>query len=413
MRYSAKERFVAHLLSSFPELKQKIKYVYQRLNYWRFKKDQNFHSENILMRISDVQDASFFGYYDRSPMSEDGKQVLFHSTSGDTRKEPRFTQGIDVMLFDLDTQKAHKVATTQAFNWQQGAKSQWLNQQEIIFNDYFPSENKYVSKIYNTETKQFRTIDNPIYDVFQDYALSLSFDRLSELRPDYGYFAKESSQHSFDLDKEGLIYVDLKENTSHLLLSIDTVIKNHYREEMDDADHLVNHIMISPCGTKFMFLHRWFKNGVRHDSLMICDRDGRNLKCLADDGMVSHCCWKSKTEIVAYLNDSQFGANYYLIDIVDGERKPILFLSHLGDGHPHVCGDEMLVDTYPNKARMKELLLYNFKTNQLSCLGEFFESFQYYGQSRCDLHPRFSRKGETVFVDSVHEGERHLYMMKK
>ena len=61
---------------------------------------------------------------------------------------------------------------------------------------------------------------------------------------------------------------------------------------------------------------------------------------------------------------------------------------------------------------MKSLYMYDYETKDINKLGEFLESFDFYGETRCDLHPRFSFDGKKVFFDSVHEGERGLYMME-
>ena len=53
----------------------------------------------------------------------------------------------------------------------------------------------------------------------------------------------------------------------------------------------------------------------------------------------------------------------------------------------------------------------NIENSKLEKLGEFFQSFDFYGETRCDLHPKFSFDGKKVFFNSVHENKRHLYMM--
>ena len=412
MRYSASERLIAKLLTTFPKLKLFIKYVYQRVNYLRYKKPYQFKSSNKVVKISnDKSDNSFFGYYDRSPMSNDGRKVLFHSTSFDTKVKPNKCKQIDIMIFDIETRQANYVSSTKAFNWQQGAKLQWLNDDEIIFNDYLETEDKYLSKIYNLKDNRFRNIDLPIYDVFEDYALTLNFDRLAKLRPDYGYFSKKRIDEEFDLKNEGIVSINLANNSSVLILSLEDIIKSHYQKSMDNANHLVNHIMISPDGKKFMFLHRWFNGGVRSDALMICNEDGSHLRCLSDNEMVSHCFWKNSKEIVGYLRGENKEDRYYVINIQTDKVITLDSLNGYGDGHPNINDNLMITDTYPNKSRMKELLSYDFETNEVERIAEFYEPFSFYGETRCDLHPRISKDKNYFFIDSVHDGKRNLYMI--
>ena len=119
---------------------------------------------------------------------------------------------------------------------------------------------------------------------------------------------------------------------------------------------------------------------------MICDKNGKNLKCLADNDMVSHCFWKNSNEIIGYMRGVSKKDRYYSIDISDNKIHILDKLNGYGDGHPHINEHLLITDTYPNKSRMKELLLYNFNSNELRSIGEFYDSFNYYGQTRCDLY---------------------------
>jgi hypothetical protein len=293
----------------------------------------------------------------------------------------------------------------------------WLNDIELIYNKYSEITHEYCSVIYNIDTKVKKNIIAPIYDCHNDsFGLGVNFDRLSLLRPDYGYRNKHNLEIDWKndkLEKDGIFYIDIVNNEMKLLVSIEDVMNVHYKKSMDNAKHKFNHIMISPDGSKFMFLHRWFVGDRKFDSLIVSDINGENIKCVSDDDMVSHCFWYDNNTILGFLRDFQYGDKYYLIDIdtgiknIIGENKIDIY----GDGHPNIYKNEIVFDTYPNKARMKELFRFNSQSNTVEHLGEFYESFDFYGETRCDLHPRYSQDGKKVFIDSAHENLRFLYMI--
>jgi Tol biopolymer transport system component len=184
---------------------------------------------------------------------------------------------------------------------------------------------------------------------------------------------------------------------------------------MTNAKHKFNHIMISPSGKKVMFMHRWFaSDNRRYDTLYISNIDGSELKIISDDDMVSHCYWADEKYIFAYLRDKNMGDKFYMINIFNSKKQIVgeEIIDKFGDGHPSVKDNKILFDTYPNKARMKKLFIYDKDNKSLENLGKFFESFDFYSETRCDLHPRFSFDGKKVFFDSVHSGKRQLYMLE-
>lgn len=417
MKFNKFERYLAKFLSNFPSFKKRIKYSYQKINYYIIKQNYNYKSNYKLIEYSYKNKETFFGYYDKSPISLDNKYIVYHASELNTNKLPNPNIPIEIILFNNIEKKVEKIFTTNAYNWQQGTKLQWIDGERFIFNDYDKTLQKYISIIVNSATgKIAKTIDFPIYDVYKNVALSLNFDRLNLLRPDYGYRNRlEKVNLDFtDNEKDGIFFVNLEKNTSKLIISLKDVIKIHYKKNMKKAKHWFNHIMISPSGNKFIFLHRWLFGNRKFDALIISDVDGNNIKCLADDDMVSHCYWNGNSEIVSYMRDKQYGDKYYMIDIETGERKILGkgIIDKFGDGHPNIYQNKMLFDTYPNKARMKELYLFNLENNRLIKLGEFFESLKYYGETRCDLHPKWSYDGKKIFFDSVHTGQRYMYILE-
>ena len=415
-QYSGFERKIAFVLTKFPGIKQTAKKIYQKLNYIRYKKDYTFKSDYKLTEITYQDKESFFGYYDKSPINSTNEYIIFQATNIDTKKLPNANVPVDLVIYDIKNDKYRVIDQSYSYNWQQGTKLMWLSEFEFIYNNYDKDRNIYISKIYNIETKKFRIIDFPIYDCFDDkFAISLNFDRLNIGRADYSYSNRDVKIDWSNNSDDGLYFIDLENNTSKLIITIDQIIKLNYKNTMENAKHKFNHIMISPDGSKIMFMHRWFlSDGRRYDSLYVSNIDGSERKIVADDDMVSHCYWYDNNNIFAYLRDKVMGDQYYMLDIQTSKKTGLStgHIDKLGDGHPSVYKDNILFDTYPDKSRMKNLFIYNNATKELEKLGEFMESFDFYAETRCDLHPRFSFDGNQVFFDSVHSGKRQLYMME-
>ena len=91
------------------------------------------------------------------------------------------------------------------------------------------------------------------------------------------------------------------------------------------------------------------------------------------------------------------------------EELSILKSLNMGDGHPSCFKNWMIFDSYPDKSRMQNLVLYNIDTGKYYKLIEIFHPMKFFGNTRCDLHPRFSDSGNNITFDSVFEGKRHQY----
>ena len=94
-----------------------------------------------------------------------------------------------------------------------------------------------------------------------------------------------------------------------------------------------------------------------------------------------------------------------------------LWAQFTNDGHPSYSPDKSLVvtDSYPSRARIQELKLLkdsDVDARKMKIIAKVFAPFKYDNDTRCDLHPRWSRDGKKVCFDSVFEGHRGLYVVE-
>ena len=178
-----------------------------------------------------------------------------------------------------------------------------------------------------------------------------------------------------------------------------------------EAVHKVNHLMISPNGKRFMVLYRWFCGQRKYTRLITCNKDGSDMYLLSDDDMVSHCYWKNDKEIIAFERKKDGGNGYYLMKDRSQEYTH-LWPQLNNDGHPSYCQTDnnlVVFDTYPNRARVQEVKVARDDGTEVKTIAKVFAPFKYDNDTRCDLHPRWSRDGKKICFDAVFEGHRGLY----
>jgi hypothetical protein len=412
--FNSFEHGIARFLATFPLIKKLTKFLYVHVIYLLYKKRYLIRNIYPIQQISSYKE-TFFGYYDKMPISSDGSHILYHSSSHPTYLKPRSDIPIEIVLQDIRTNEIVLRIPSSTYNWQQGCRTQWLIDDLFMYNDFDTMHQRYIARVWSVNLlKEVKVFDYPVQDSYHtDYFLSLNYQRLMALRPDYGYrnLPVLDKAALMKTDDDGIWKIDYEIGKSDLLVSLSAVSMVHPAPEMDSAFHKVNHILISPSGKQFIFIHRYYIGQRRYDRLMLADSVTGQLKLLSEYGMVSHCFWADDKTILGYLRGPGKKDAYWLIDIERGNFTPVANgkLDHYGDGHPHVHGDWFVTDTYPDKARMQHLILVNWKTGEVKELGEFFHGFKYVGETRCDLHPRFSPDGRAIFFDSVFSGKRQLY----
>lgn len=410
-KYNRNEKYLAVLLSNSPLIKNIIKKVYQYINFLLNKKKYRLKSKFKISEVDNSNLSSFFGYYDKSPENFSGTKVIYYRSHVNTTNKPSENDSIQIILKCLKTNTTKVIDKTVAYNWQQGAKMMWMTDVKFIYNVFSKQTNSYHSKIYDINNKTFKSLEFPVYECFKDVSIySLNFSRLMDIRPDYGYrnFTTIIDYDSYQND--GIFKLNINDNSYSLIISLKQLIDLKPLSNMNNAKHWVNHIMVSPNGENLMFMHRWIsKSGKRFDRLVLTDSEGVSFCILADNEMVSHCCWNGNDSIVGYFrhNDED---GFYQISILNYTIESFAKgLTGFGDGHPTIVSNKMIFDTYPDRSRMKQLYIYDLSQKKLQFLAEFYESFQFYNETRCDLHPRFNCDQSAIYVDSVHQDIRKLY----
>lgn len=416
------EQKINYQLNKYPGIKKYIKRGYQLAMYAISPK---IKSDGDIVRVSpDEPGEYFFGYYDKSPWDVCGQRMLCMRAK-DTWSEPDPLDEADILILDnsSDGQSVCKIATTHSWNVQQGCMAQWLGpdfSSRIMYNDL--RDGKYCSVILEVATGKEKMLPIPVYTVSNDgkTALSLDFSRLHSLRLGYGYAALPEKTKGVALPNETCIWkmgVDTGEVIP--LLKYTDFAKFEPRLEMQEAEsvHKVNHLMLSPNGKRFMVLYRWCVGQRKYTRLITCNVDGTDMYVLSDDDMVSHCYWKNDEEIIAFERKKEYGPGFYLMKDKTQEWTHI-WPELSNDGHPSYCPTDnnlVVFDTYPSRSRIQEIKLGrddDIEGSSVKTIAKVFSPFKYDNDTRCDLHPRWSRDGKKVCFDSVFEGHRGLYIVE-
>ncbi len=371
-------------------------------------------------QITPATPSHWFGYYDKYQFDSANRYVLGQSIDFDDRM-PSATETAELGMIDTqDHDRWIPIGRTHAWCWQQGCMLQWLpgSDTKIIYNDR--RDGKFVSVIKDVKTGQERVAGRAIYSVGPDgkQALSLNFSRLYDVRPGYSYVGVDDPSIKIPHPKDDGIYlVDLEKGTSRLVVTLDQIVHFQRAPEAGEGKAWFNCLLFDPSGKRFTFLHRWVRANNRGwvSRFLTADADGGNMYVLNDHLRFSHFIWRDPTHILAFsLEPSDGGPMFFhlyedLTQHVETIGSEVLKV----DGHCSYSPDGkwILVDTYPDQERMQNLRLYRPSDKKLVPLGRFYEPPNLRGEWRCDLHPRWSRDGKSVCIDSGHSGRRQMYLL--
>lgn len=322
-------------------------------------------------------------------------------------------------LVDIETKEFIPLAETRAWNFQQGCMAHWLGTSPdslIIYNDL--RNGKSVSVIMNVHTKkEIKTIPYPVSAVSPNgkEAVSINFSRIRITRTDYGYGgngqdARENVQFPED---DGIFLVNLETGKAKLIVSI-AQVKDLVPEIPEDGIEYFNHTLFSRNGSKIFWLARAIPQ--RNTTSLVVNCDGSNLqRCFPDKWDGSHFDWLNDKELMVTANYE--AKEYTHVLFTPGQNN----YRRLGnglldfDGHGTFSPDGkwMITDTYPSRnLREQKIFLMDMATEAVISLGRFPQPEDITGYWRCDLHCRWSPKGDMIGFNSAHSGDRQVYILK-
>jgi hypothetical protein len=383
----------------------------------------------------------WFGYYDKLQFDPTGRYVLCNQVDFEHRS-PTEKDVIKIGMIDLqDGDRWIELGESRAWNWQQGCMLQWVpgKKSEIIWNDRTGDgkDRRFVSHILDVKTRKRRTLPAPIYALSPNGRLAVApdFRRLNDCRPGYGYAGVPDPNAGDRTPKDaGIWRMDLRSGKTELIKSFAEIAALPYQEKSRPfhndpaiAKHWFNHLLFSPDGSRFLWLHRWriFENlnqravsgGGFSTRMFTANLNGGDMHLVDPYGGTSHFIWRDPTHICAWAWHPSHGEKFYLYTDRSDQVEVVAPDVMTVNGHNTYLpgGQWILNDTYPDKERLQHPYLYHLPTARRVPLGHFHSPPEYVGEWRCDTHPRSSRDGKQVVIDSAHgTGEfqgRQMYLI--
>lgn len=407
----------------------------------------------------------WFGYYNYDPLNSDHTKILCNRIKEDGIY-PRANLKVEVGFYDLASSEWHHVGESDSWNWQQGCMAQWLNDNEIIYNSSCNNHN--IAVIYNIQTGIKRKIDWAIYGITPDgkKSITLDMERAHWCRAYHYQSVVDEAKDGLVYKDDGIFEIDLQNNSRRRLISIQDIISLDSRSYFSNAKHWLEHVMINPEGTKFCVLHRFspvdniFKYVTR---LIIVDIQSLRMECIPnwEKNQWSHFGWdgdnfaiytypqKSTVSLEQTISTQKLPKGkskkmsfkrfiaervrrviplawekrmrglitcYQYYEFKNGRYELSCVFKHapfLIDGHPTFISNrqEMITDTYPDHNGVQKLLLLDRSKDKVVELGRF-NAYYRNNPASCDLHPKVSKDGQYVVVDSAHDEKHHMLVLK-
>jgi hypothetical protein len=373
----------------------------------------------------------WFGYYDKLEFDASDRFVLANEVDFEHRT-PRPDDAIVVGMVDTaEDDRWVPLGESRAWGWQQGCMLQWRpgSASEVLWNDR--EGDRFVCRLLDVHSRRLRTLPRAIYAASPDgrFALCADFARIQHMRPGYGYqgLPDPAADEKAPADS-GVWRMDLESGEAELILSLAQVAAlPHEGGGLEDEWHYFNHLLVSPDAKRLVVLHRWrghmlYPDAVRSmigftTRMLTADVDGSELYVLDPSGHTSHFVWRDPRHVCAWTRPEGQPAGFYLFEDRTRNVEAVGAGVMTRNGHntylPLPGREWILNDTYPDFwSREQTPYLYHVPSRRRFDLGRFRLPWAYWGEWRCDLHPRSSNDGRSVAIDSPHLGHgRQVHLL--
>ncbi|MFW6107765.1 MAG: hypothetical protein ACOC70_01065 [bacterium] len=362
----------------------------------------------------------FFGYYDKFPWDATGRYLLCLEVDF-LGRTPEPDDVARLCLIDTQDGDALRViAETRAWNWQQGCMARWLpphDDRHVIYNDC--AGGGFVSIVLDIQSGERRQLPFPVYDVSPDgsYAVAPNFARIHDRRPGYGYAGPaDPGEGELCPEDDGLWRLDIATGEVSRIATIAELARLQPDPDMAGNPQWLNHVQINRDGSRVAVLHRWSTpdNPIRSTRLFTMNPDGTDKCCLAHHQLFSHYDWRGADRLLGWARRPDGDdARYVLYTDRSDEFRVVGDDVLTADGHCSFSPDLrwLLTDTYPRTEHRRVVVLYEWPDGPRIDVGSFHSPPEYQGEFRCDLHPRWSRDGLRVCIDSAHLQGRQMHVL--
>ena len=391
----------------------------------------------------------FIGFHDIIPWSPDNRCVAIH------RADPAFfsmddcSKPIEICLWFPETGEIRVLDTTYAWNFQQGARLQWVPGEKAMLAFNSIENGKAVSVFRDLDKDERQVRKGAIYAFSPDGRISIApdFRTLACRWMAYGYMPLRDHAPTTNQDADGLWKLDLATGKEGLFISTQRAAAFEAVSNADPSSHFLCHASFSPCGHRIIFLHRFFSaDGGLFTRMIATDRDAKQFTLLAQE-KVSHYDWIDSDHIVVWARFTGGGLasarsrgllsspmikpllrtvrgmtgrwkkkllseSYYTIPIQNPKARSRYGWPSLdADGHPMVARTHgwTVTDFYPNREGEMPVILYHSIREQRVDAGIFKHAPRSKDSDvKCDLHPRWDRTERMVAVDTCEAGMRQV-----